>query len=484
MKNKKIFIFFPDGVGLRNFAFTQFKALGEQKGHQIVYWNNTVFSIKEELGYEEVKIENRKIHPLTAIYSRVRKHIELNVSQKTFKDDVYPSYKFPFNYSGLKNTLKTLLIKLLIGLNSSEKGMVRIRKRINSLERSTTKYQYCKAQLQEHKPELVFCTTQRATQSISALLAAQDLGIPTVAFVYSWDNVPKAMQVVETDYYCVWSDLMKTEVLKYYPFVKESQIFVTGTPQFETHYDSSLELSRAIFCKKHGLDAAKKYICFSGDDETTSPLDQYYLDDLAHAVRRLNAQGYNLGIIYRKCPVDTTNRYDAVIELNKDLIKVIDPIWKPIGTQWNEVFPTKADLEMLYNVCRHSELVTNVCSSTVFDFVAHDKACIYYNYEQPQLKNGIRDIGQNYKYVHFRSMPSPEAAIFCTDKTELENLVKKILDQQLSNIKDGKKWYEIVAGTNPTQASETIWSAIENCLEKSSCGKQNDSRSKKGNQFS
>jgi hypothetical protein len=34
-----------------------------------------------------------------------------------------------------------------------------------------------------------------------------------------------------------------------------------------------------------------------------------------------------------------------------------------------------------------------------FDFVLHDKPCIYYNYEQPQLK-GIRDIGQNYKYVH------------------------------------------------------------------------------------
>jgi hypothetical protein len=31
----------------------------------------------------------------------------------------------------------------------------------------------------------------------------------------------------------------------------------------------------------------------------------------------------------------------------------------------NEILPTKADLKALYNVCQHSELVTNVCSSTV-----------------------------------------------------------------------------------------------------------------------
>jgi hypothetical protein len=464
--SKKIFVFFPDGVGLRNFAFTQFKELGEQKGHQIVYWNNTVFSLKEELGYDEVKIKNHRIHPLTAIYCRIRKHIELNVSQKKFNDNVYPTYKFPFSYNGIKNILMTVYIKLLIGLHSSEKGIVRIRKRINSLERSTDKYQYCKAQLQEHQPNLVFCTTQRATQSISALLAAQDLGIPTVAFVYSWDNVPKAMQVVETDYYFVWSDLMKSEVLKYYPFIKESQVIVTGTPQFEPHYDSLLLQEREVFFAQNNLDTAKKYICYSGDDETTSPLDQFYLEDLAHAVRSLNTKGKNLGIIYRKCPVDVSNRYDAVLEANKDIIAVLDPIWKPMGKQWNEILPTKEDLAMLHNVCAHSELVTNVCSSTVFDFVAHNKPCIYFNYEQPQLKKGVRDIGQNYNYVHFRSMPSQEAAVFCKDKKELEHLVSQIIEGKLSNVTEGKKWYKTVAGLSPRKASVNIWESMDMILRK------------------
>jgi len=461
---KKVFVFFPDGVGLRNFAFTNFKETGEQIGFNIHYWNNTVFSLKDNLGFNEVKIDNHKIHPLTPLYTRARKHIELNISQKKFKDSVYETYKFPFNYKGIKNNLKTLFIKLLIGLYSSQKGLDHIRKRINDLERKNSKYSYCKAQLMEHKPALVFCTTQRATQAISALLAAKDLGIPTVAFVYSWDNVPKAMQVVETDYYFVWSDLMKTEILKYYPFVKEAQVFVTGTPQFEPHYYTSLLQSRENFFEQYNLEINKKYICYSGDDETTSPLDQYYLEDLTNAIRSLNLKGENLGIIYRKCPVDFTNRYNSVIESNKDIITVLDPIWKQVGAQWNEVLPAKEDFKVLYNVCEHSEFVTNVCSSTVFDFVLHNKSCIYYNYEQPQLKKGIRDIGQNYKYVHFRSMPSDTTAVFCTDKKDLEGLVEAILKGKLSNVSEGKKWFEVVAGTNPTNASKTIWKNLDTIL--------------------
>jgi len=464
MKQKKVFVFFPDGVGLRNFAFTDFKSIGEQMGFDITYWNNTIFSLKDNLGFKEVKIENHQLNPLTPLYSRARKRVELNVSEKKFNDSVYPTYKFPFNYNGIKNTLKSLYTKLLIAQYNSERGVESIRKKINGLERKNPKYAYCKAQLEEHQPDLVFCTTQRATQSISALLAAKDLGIPTVAFVYSWDNVPKAMQVVETDYYVVWSEHMKREVIQYYPFVKEHQVFVTGTPQFEPHFDKSLIKSRETFFAEHNLDINKKYICFSGDDETTSPLDQYYLEDLAKAIRSLNDKNYNLGVIYRKCPVDFTNRYDAIVEKYSDVITKIDPIWKQVGNQWNQILPAKEDFEMLVNVCYHSEMVTNVCSSTVFDFVAHNKPCIYYNYEQPLLKKGIRDIGQNYKYVHFRSMPSKEAAVFCEDKTELEDKVKAILDGELTNVPEGKEWFKIIAGETPNLSSQKIWEALDKII--------------------
>jgi hypothetical protein len=40
----------------------------------------------------------------------------------------------------------------------------------------------------------------------------------------------------------------------------------------------SLLQSREELFDEHDLDIDKKYICYSGDDETTS-IDQYYLED-------------------------------------------------------------------------------------------------------------------------------------------------------------------------------------------------------------
>ena len=461
---KKVFVFFPDGIGFRNFALTNFYKLGVSKGFDIHYWNNTNFEINKEFGYDEIKIENNKTHFLTPILSRARKHIELNIWQKKFNDPVYQTYKFPFFNKGFLNLLRTGLTKFIIGIASNKTGLKFTRSTIKFLERRESKYSYCKKQLQQHQPDLVFCTSQRATQAIAVIEAAKDLGIPTVTFIYSWDNVPKAMNVIETDYYFVWSNHMKNELLYYYPYINKEQVFVTGTPQFEPHYEKASIVSKASFFHKFNLDIKKRYICFSGDDETTSPLDQLYLEDLAIVVRELNDLDYNLGIIYRKCPVDFTGRYDYVLEKYKDVINVINPIWEQKGKQWNEIQPTKSDFALLANTCYHSEFVTNVCSSTVFDFVIHNKPCLYYNYEQPQLKKGIRDIGQNYNYVHFRSMPSKEAAVFCELKSDLKQKVKDILDYKLSNVSEGKLWYNIIAGESPQEASSNIWNAIADIL--------------------
>lgn len=462
---KKVFIFLPDGVGLRNFAFTKFRDIGLEKGYEIVYWNNTVFSLKENLGYDEVKIENTKQHPLTSIFTRARKRIELNIFDKKYNEVVYNTYNFPHSYKGLSNLVKSVAVDLLVYFGSNATGLSFVRKTIKKLERKNSKYNYCKEQLQKHKPDFIFCTNQRPTQAIAPLLAAQDLGIPTSTFIFSWDNLPKATTLVETDYYFVWSEHMKKEVLMYCQYVDKANVFISGTPQFESHFDHTLVQTKEDFFRAYNLDINKKYICYSGDDIVTSPLDQFYVEDLAISVRELNQQGYNLGIIYRKCPVDFTDRYDGVLESYKDVIISIDPLWRPVGTNWNEIMPTKADFALQANVCEHTEFVANVASSMVFDFVAHNKSCLFFNYEQPQLKAGVRDIGQNYHYIHFRSMPSKNAAVWCDDKTNLTQVVKDIIDGKKSNVAEGKIWFETIVGKEPLLASTKIWEGISQFIQ-------------------
>ena len=160
---------------------------------------------------------------------------------------------------------------------------------------------------------------------------------------------------------------MKDELKYYYPYINDEQIFVTGTTQFEPHFEKELLISKEQFFKDNNLDINKKYICFSGDDITTSPYDEVYLEDTAKAVEELNKKGQNLGIIFRRCPVDFSNRYDAVLNKYAHIIHVINPKWKKIGEIWNSILPTREDYILQVNTIYHSEFVVNLGSSMVFD---------------------------------------------------------------------------------------------------------------------
>ncbi|GAK77400.1 hypothetical protein FP1254 [Nonlabens ulvanivorans] len=155
-KKSKIFILFPDGVGLRNFAFTQFKEIGEQQGFDITYWNNTVFSLEKELGYPELKIESTRIHPKTPVINHARKRVELSLSRKRTKDNVYPTYRFPLRWNSIKNIAKSSFVKFHETFSATPKGWKRLMDDMNAAERSTQRYQEVKAQLEEHRPDLVF----------------------------------------------------------------------------------------------------------------------------------------------------------------------------------------------------------------------------------------------------------------------------------------------------------------------------------------
>lgn len=463
MPNKKIFILLPDGIGLRNFAFSNFYKIGLEKNFEIKYWNNTPFDLTE-LGFDEIKINQAKSNPLTDSYKNARKHVELNLSIKSEKDAVYETYRFPFTYKKIKPALKNLATKFLIATHSSSGGLEKIRKKIKKLESNTAYYDNCVKTLQKEKPDFVFCTNQRPVLAIVPLLAAKKLRIPTATFIFSWDNLPKATMVVETDFYFVWSEHMKKELLHYYPYVKENQIFITGTPQFESHFDKAKLVSKESFYKENQLDLDKKYICYSGDDITTCPDDPQYLNDVAQAVRQLNNQGNSLGIIFRRCPVDFSNRFDFVLEKNKDIITSIAPLWQKAGEGWNTILPTQADCVLQINTIYHTEMVINLGSSMVFDYVSFQKNCAFLNYNVKNRIDKNWSVSKIYNYIHFRSMPDKKAVIWLNSQDEIANKIKLGLEQKDENVRNAQNWFEIINQEPPENASNRIWESIETIL--------------------
>ncbi|WP_417857816.1 UDP-glycosyltransferase [Xanthomarina gelatinilytica] len=458
---KKIFIFLPDGVGLRNFAFTHFYNT-VSKNNDVFFLNNTSFPLKEKLNINEIKIAGLKPHYLTNILKVAKNAIELKHNYKKSKEKAYLSYIFPRKSKTIKHFIKNSLINFYIKYFNSKNGLHKINKKINKLERITATYKASLALLKKEKPSFIFCTNQRSVDAISTILAAKDLDIPTATFIFSWDNLPKATLVLETDYYFVWSDFMKNELIKYYPSIKIDQIKVTGTPQFENHFDKSLLDTKEVFCNENNLDINKKYICFSGDDVTTSPYDEYYLEDLANEIEKLNDNGYNLGIIYRKCPVDFTGRADTIIKKYKDVIYVINPKWNNLGNSWNKVMPLKEDLKLLSNTIAHSILVVNIGSSMVFDAVIHNVPCAYINYNTNQVNTSIWDINNLYKFIHFKSMPSKKAVLWVDKKGDFKTIIKTVKQNKYS-LENAKKWFDKI-NKFPKNATEQMRITIKELI--------------------
>ena len=460
--NPKFLLLLPDGVGLRNFVFTQFLEVGKQKGYITVLWNNTPMDL---VNYgSSVRLPKPVLHPLTDRYKNALIQIQLQLFKKRSGDEVYDTYRFTNKSSNWRSKIKKWLDTFLIWRYNSEKGVSQLRKKMQQTERNTLYYMACKKQLEEDRPAFVFCTNQRPVTAIAPLTASRDLGIPTACFIFSWDNLPKATMVVEADYYFVWSESMKKELMFYYPNILEKQILVTGTPQFEPHFDEQLRFPKENFVSTYNLDASKTYICFSGDDITTSPDDEQYLADLALAVRQLNREGKNLGILFRRCPVDFSERYDTVLVEYQDEIRVVNPLWKQYGTSWDTTVPTPEDIALLIQCIAHSAVVVNLASSMVFDFVTHKKPCIYCNYTFPLSNNPSWTSKKVYNFVHFRSMPEPHPVFWVTESSAMKQTILKALNNSDSVVSQAQTWFQTINQHPPQKASERIWEGIDTIL--------------------
>ena len=361
-----------------------------------------------------------------------------------------------FDYSGTQacQALKEEGIEVVL-INSNPATIMTDREVADKIYIEPLTIEFIEKIIEKERPDVVYCASQRSVLAIAPIEAAKSLGLPTVCFIYSWDNLPKSMLDVETHYYYVWSHHMKTELLKYYPFVNKNQIVVTGTPQFELHLEESFLLSKKEFYETYNLDTSKDYFCFSGDDVTTSPQDPLYLRDFAEAIRELNKKGQTLGVIFRRCPVDFSDRYDYVLEEYKELIVPIDPVWKVFGNAWDSKMPTNEDSILLSNLAHQCVAVVNLGSSMVFDFAAHQKPCAYMNYHYVDEGSVLEGVDV-YQYVHFRSMPSKQAVTWFNHPEQIGKDLLQMLLYPNSNFFETQQWFDLINQSPKEEASLRI----------------------------
>lgn len=439
--NLKVLFLIPDSFGVRNYLYSDLLDHLKESG-KVVLWSSLPSNAFDELRNKvSIELEYKqftfpkeswrgRFFRESATYARLIKN-SITVNNKTIL------LNWNYRPKGLK---KKILNFLAQGFGKAASKNYRI---ILGLEKrargawSRRVIDFYKEELEKSGVKRIFITHQRVSELMPICLAAKESGVKVFSVVYSWDNLPKARLNILADYYLVWSDYMRNEMIQYYPEIDRYKILVTGTPQFEFYSKPNNIIKREQFAQQFGLDLSKKWFLYSGGDELTSPFDQMYLADLLQEIElRADVQ-----IILRRSPADFSLRYDSLIKEFPDKLAVIDPIWR-IGRTWSENIPQISDFKLLASLAAHCVAAINVGSTVAHDFANFDKPTLYVNYDAVNSPNWkIADING---FQHFKSMPSRDCVVWVNRKTDWTLALDSVIYRADSVAKDRLKWYRVI----------------------------------------
>lgn len=459
VNNNKIILLFPDGVGIRNYLYSDvFKGMEQQLALLHAFDATTIQAVKDITDIDESytipkykETIKEKFYRELICLTRLKHNAKL-VNNPT----ILTNWKT--NHSTLKNKVFYKAVAITALLINSYKQILNLEKKYQKAIRFTTFYKEIETILKELQPAQLFCSHQRGVQCAPIFAAASDLGIKTTTVIYSWDNLPKARMALQANQYLVWSAYMKEELQLYYPEIESSQINVTGTPQFECYQNPQNIIPKDDFYSKYNLNPNKKIICFSGDDVKTSPDDPQYLVDLAEQLV-VNGLDSTYQILLRRCPVDISGRFEKVIEKFPQLIKQAPPLWNfEAGSSWTTIYPLTEDVSLLVSTAYYSDLVVNLGSTMAFDFAMFQKPCVYINYDQAEKVDPKWSVKTIYEFQHFRSMPTRDCVSWWSEKSDFHLLLNK-LNHNYNN--DAiNEWSKVVLNYAKNVASEKIKKAL------------------------
>jgi hypothetical protein len=307
------------------------------------------------------------------------------------------------------------------------------------------------------EPAVLFCSHQRPTSVLPAVLAARSLGIPTATFLFSWDNLSSKGRIAAPfDHFLVWSAHMRDELITYYPQVVPEKIHIVGTPQFDPYGDPSMLWSREEFCRRAGLDPLRPVICYSGGDAGTAPEDPKHVEVLMGLVRS-GLIRHHPQVVLRPVPVDDGARYEAVCRRYPEL-KKLQPEW--VHTEpgnWARVIPAAADVQFLANLTHHSDLNVNLGSTMTLDFGIHDRPVVNVAFDcsDPPIF-GMPVYDYYYCYEHLQPVIEFGASRIARSAGELTEFVNAYLDDPALDREGRRRLVELQVGMPLGQSSRRI----------------------------
>jgi hypothetical protein len=323
-------------------------------------------------------------------------------------------------------SLHRQILKLLTRLfanSPSLHALTSLEQCLNWKLRSTTEFEKL---LEAIKPDLVFNGSHiHGFAGELPLRVAKRMGIPTVGFIFSWDNLTSRSRIfVPYDFYLVWHEHMQRQLLCVYPKVKPSHVFITGTPQFDFHFNSDFWLSRDALCKRIGIAPDRPFVLY-----TTGIMNHFYeehrhVEMVIRLLREIDVEP-KPQLVVRTYVKGTSSE---MLALEKKCFP--DVVFRP--GLWEEKWqtPLYEDLALYTSLLRHTSLGINAASTVSLELLMLDKPVINLDFDPPGT-NLPRCIGysRHIQFDHYKSVADSGAVMVARSEQDMEQMLYRGLTE-------------------------------------------------------
>jgi hypothetical protein len=278
--------------------------------------------------------------------------------------------------------------------------------------------------LRKINPSLVFngshVHSRVATQAVQA---AQWLGIPTATFIFSWDNLTSQGRIMlPYDYYLVWNETLRDQLLEIYDSIRPEQVFVTGTPQFDFHFQSKFYWSREEFCSKVGADPSRPIVLYSTGMANHMPGEPQIVEGIADMLKGMSDLG-SPQLLVRVYPKDLTGRFEDLKRRRPDIL------FPPVPWEAAWLTPKFEDSYLLSNTLRHAQVGINVASTIALELCMFHKPVLNVGYNPPGVNREELDYSRYYEFDHYRPIVESGAVRVAKTEGEMQELLRQALSE-------------------------------------------------------
>ncbi len=230
------------------------------------------------------------------------------------------------------------------------------------------------------KPDAVVAFTNISSRvpSTDYLKAANNLQIPTIISIASWDNLTtKGTFLVQPDATFVWNNELVKEAIEIHELPADNLV-VTGSPTFDYWFDSQPDRTRREFCEQAGIDPVRKFIVYLCSSRTITGDETAFVSQFADCLHG-NPETADLIILVRPHPLGGSDWGSL------DKSNVV--IWPPGG----DVPDMPSSQQNYFNTLFYSECAAGVNTSAMVEAAIVDKPCVTIlteHYRQTQTGRG------------------------------------------------------------------------------------------------